>query len=206
MPLALIAGSSILSAGASIYSASKGAQAITKASNSSIAEQRRQYNQTRTDQAPWRDTGVKAVDRLASLYGVARDGVKGATNPDGSPAAYGGFETTPGYQFRRDEGLKAINRGASARGALASGAEFNTFADRLASLAGVGQTATQATSAAGSNAANNISAAYTNAGNATASAYGTAGAAINNGLNNISQAYLFNRSGGFKIPEFKGSI
>jgi hypothetical protein len=30
--------------------------------------------------------------------------------------AYGGFFTSPGYAFRRDEGLKAIDRGAAASG------------------------------------------------------------------------------------------
>ena len=115
MPVAAIVGASVIGAGASIVSAKKAAKAATKAADLSVAEQRRQYDQTRADQAPYRETGANALDRPAGLYGVQRTGATAATNADGTPAAYGGFQATPGYQFRRDEGLKAIDHGLDRR-------------------------------------------------------------------------------------------
>lgn len=210
MPIAAIAGAAVIGAGASIYSAKKAAKAQKNAADQSIAEQRRQYDQTRADQAPWRTAGTAAIDKLSAVYGLNG---KTATNPDGTPAQYGGFFNSPDYQFRRDESLKAANAGLASRGLLNSGAavraktalagnlassEFGDWWNRLAGVAGVGQSATQATSAAGQNAANNISQAYTNAGNARASAYMNTGAAINNGLQNMAGLYAFNAGGGFK--------
>lgn len=214
MPIGLaIAGAAVVGAGASIISANKAAGAAEKAADQSVAEQRRQYDQTRADQAPYRDTGTLALDKLSSLYGVQRaGGTYNATDANGVTAAYGGFETSPGYEFRRDEGIKAVERGAAARGLLRSGAgvkataryadglassEYENFANRLASLAGVGQTATQATSAAGANAANNISSAYMNAGNARASAYMQAGKAIGDGATDLASIYMYGKGGGF---------
>lgn len=209
MPVAAIAGAAIVGAGASIYSAKKAAKAQTKAADQSIAEQRRQYDQTRADQTPWRTAGSAAIDKMAAVYGL--NGMT-AKNPDGTPAQYGGFFASPDYQFRKDESIKAANAGLSSRGLLNSGAavraktalagnlassEFGDWWNRLAGVAGVGQTATQATSNAGQNAANNISAAYQNAGNARASAYMNTGAAINNGLQNMAGLYAFNAGGGF---------
>jgi hypothetical protein len=104
-----------------------------------------------------------------------------------------------------DEGLKAIDRGAAARGILGSGAtikaeqrygeglaasEYDAYTARLSQLAGLGQSATAGTAAAGSSAANNISAALINSGNAKASSYTNTASAINSGLNNIMTAYL----------------
>lgn len=209
MPVAAIAGAAIIGAGASVISAKKAVKAQTKAADQSVAEQRRQYDQTRADQAPWRTAGSAAIDKMAAVYGL--NGMT-AKNPDGTPAQYGGFFASPDYQFRKDESIKAANAGLSSRGLLGSGAavraktalagnlassEFGDWWNRLAGVAGVGQTATQATSNAGQNAANNISAAYTNAGNARASAYMNTGAAINNGLQNMAGLYAFNAGGGF---------
>jgi hypothetical protein len=166
-------------------------------------------DQTRADYAPWRTAGASAVTALTNAYGL-----NGSTNPgpvgteQGQPVsgAYGGFFTSPGYQFRRDEGLKAIDRGAAARGALTgSGAtikaeqrygdglaasEYDAYTSRLAQLAGLGQSATAGTAAAGSTAAGNISSALINSGNARASSYTNTASAINSGLNNVMSAYL----------------
>jgi hypothetical protein len=219
VPLAIAIGAAAVVGGvATVVSGNKAAAAQRDAANSSIGEQRRQYDQTRADQAPWRETGILANDKLASLYGVQRASGTFATpmNADGTPQAYGGFETSPGYAFRRDEGLKAIDRATASRGLLGSGAakkaggrfadglassEYENYANHLAQLAGVGQAATQATSAAGQNAANNISQAYTNAGNATASAYQNTGSAINSTLNNLTSVYGYAKGGGFSIPK-----
>ncbi len=92
-------------------------------------------------------------------------GTRQVENPDYDPnggllsaeemqAARDRFKETPGYTFRFDEGLRAIDRSASARGRLGSGGltreltrygqgiaseEFNNYANRLAGLAAGGQ-------------------------------------------------------------------
>ena len=86
-------------------------------------------------------------------------------------AARDRFEVTPGYQFRFEEGLRALDRSASARGRLLGGgygrelvrygqgvasAEFENYANRLASLALMGQGATTASATLGSGTAGNI--------------------------------------------------
>ena len=85
----------------------------------------------------------------------------------GSPD-YSAFYKSPGYQFRFDEGQRALETSAAARGGLMSGGmgreltrygqgfasgEFGNYANRLASLAGVGQTAAFGTGQLGSAAA-----------------------------------------------------
>lgn len=74
--------------------------------------------------------------------------------------------------------------------------EFENYANRLAALAGVGQSATNSTSAAGQNMANNVSANQMAAGQARASAYQNVGSAINGGVQNVASAYLYNQGFG----------
>lgn len=181
-----------------------------QATRESVAEQRRQYNQTRKDFAPWREVGRTALTELGALYGV---GEKGMVAPEVQQAAYDRFREAPGYQFAFDEGIRALDRSASAGGRLMGGGygrelvrygqgiadqQFNTYADRLAALAGTGQSSTAATANAGANAAANIgsmtmagAAAQGNAmmaaGTARASGYAGIANAANSGVNN----YLF---------------
>jgi len=75
------------------------------------------------------------------------------------------FRSSPGYEFQRQEGIRAIDRSSAARGA--GGAQIKALADyatgladqsfgkyynRLASLAGLGQTATGTTAGLGAQA------------------------------------------------------
>jgi hypothetical protein len=204
---AAIIGSAVIGAGSQAIAGGKAAKASKKAAAQQIAEARRQYDQDRADFAPWRETGTNALAKLASLYGVSRDGTTTAAAPD-----YSEFFASPGYQFRRGEGIKAIERSAASRGALKTGAavkaiqrygdglassEYDNYKNTLAGIAGVGQTATAQTSAAGNAASTNIINAIGNAGNARASSFANTGSAVNNGINNVLQAYLFQKGGGF---------
>lgn len=133
----------------------------------------------------------------------------GANDNNANDNSYGGFQESPGYQFRLDEGLKAIQRSAAARGGLNSGAtmkalnnyaqntassEFENYANALRSMAGIGQTSTAQTSALGAQTAQSIGSNILTAGNAQASSYANTGAAINNLANNGIYAAM---SGGF---------
>lgn len=209
MPVAAVLGAAVIGGATSIISGNKAANAQKDAAAQSVAEQRRQYDQTRADQAPWRDVGTGALGKLSSLYGINQ---QAPTTPEAQSALYDGFRATPGYGFQMEEGTKAVQRSAAARGLLGSGAAvkgvaryasgladqtYGQYVNQLNSLAGLGQTATQATGQAGQNAANNISSAYTNAGNARASSYANTGSAINGTLNNLSSVYAYQQGGGF---------
>jgi hypothetical protein len=219
MPLAAaVIGAAVVGGAATMITGSKAAKAQQQAANQQITEERRQYDQSRADLAPWRDTGSAALSKLAGMYGVgsgttATTGAAGSTTGD---QAYGGFFTSPGYQFRLDQGNQAVQRSAASRGLLASGAtvkaidrysqglassEYNNFSDRLAQIAGFGQNATNATVAAGENATAGIVGAYGRAGDARASSYANTGSAINGTINNALSAYLYTQGGGFgKAP------
>lgn len=164
---------------------------------------------------------------IAGRFGeMIRGGINNATPPPAqrpaTPAAptdrFGGFTASPSYQWRLDQGLKAIERRASANGSRYSGAtlkamdryaggeasqEFDTYANRLASLAGVGQTATGAVAQAGQQYAGGVSNAYQQAGAARASAYQNTGNAINQGVQNLASAYLYNK--GYGTPPTAGT-
>lgn len=113
-------------------------------------------------------------EKLAKYSAQFRDANKPA---EGAPGTAGtpdmsGFFTSPGYQFRRDEGMRGIERTAAARGGAFSGnalraltdfnsniasGEFGQYVNQLAGIAGTGQTATSQTAAFGADAANSAS-------------------------------------------------
>lgn len=120
-------------------------------SDAAIRESQRQFDLTRTDQAPWLEAGKGALERLQN------------------PAA--NFQTDPGYQFMRSEGLRDIGNSFAARGGAASGnalralSQFQTglanqsFGDwwnRQAGMAGVGQTAASGLGQLGARNSENI--------------------------------------------------
>jgi hypothetical protein len=136
------------------------------------------------------------------------------------------FVKDPGYQFRMDEGRNALEGSAAASGGLFSGAtgrrlerygqdyasgeysnaysRFNndrtTRFNRLATIAGVGQTATNTGIAAGENASNNIS--DTIIGQANSAAAGRVGQAnaVTGGLQTLGNYYLNRRFGSQPPP------
>jgi hypothetical protein len=188
-------------AGAVVGSSLIGANAASKASSTQAASadqatqlQERMFNKQVELQEPWRQAGMNALNKMQS----------------GDVMSY----MDPSYKFRFGEGLKALDRQAAARGGLISGGalkaaqrygqdfasqEFGNAYNRLAGLAGVGQTATGATSNAagafGANAGNLM----TGAGAARASGYVGGANALTGGLNqylNYTQGQnLLNRFG-----------
>jgi hypothetical protein len=82
----------------------------------------------------------------------------GGTDIDTTQGMDFNFRTDPGYQFRFEEGQRALDRGAAARGGLLSGGygrkairygqgfasnEYTNVYNRIANIAGLGQTANQ---------------------------------------------------------------
>jgi len=177
-----IVGSAVVGAFTSARAADKSASAIGSATDLATAEDRRQYEQTREDFAPWREAGTAALGRLQD------------------PNA---FEASPGYNFRRTEGMRDMDNrfsvgggGGNAMRALneynqnIASDEFGRWWGRQAGLAGVGQRATEGTAAAGDRASSRIGQNYLTAGSARASGiqqkYGGIGNALQSGISNAA--------------------
>ena len=126
-----------------------------------------------------------------------------------------GFKETPGYQFQLQQGLNAIQGSAASKGLLHSGAtlkalnnyaqgqanqEYGDYYNRLAAMAGYGQTATNSINQQGQAVGNNISDLQTQVGNARASAY--LGNNNSGGLLNAGMGAL----GGAKLGSFLGPV
>jgi len=189
-----------LSVGSSLYSNNQATKAATNAANAASQISQSQYDQTRADYAPWLGVGNNALTSVAALNGVANPLISEAENQKVYDNALSNFTATPGYQFRLNEGNRAIERSAAARGGALSGPalkgmerftqdyasnEYGNYLNRLSSLAGVGQTATNQISGYGqTNAANQATAAQ-NAGTARASGYTNQAGIINQGLQNF---------------------
>jgi hypothetical protein len=189
-------------------------QAQEAATAKIVAEQQRQFDLTRGDLAPWRTTGGSALGQLASLYGLSTVGPDGKTVP-GSAPDMSKFFTSPDYQFRMKQGLAGVDAGAAAGGSLDSGAtrkaeigyagnlasgEFGNYANRLAGIAGVGQTAVNTGAQLGQENTNQISQAYANMGNAQSSYYlgqGNMYANALGGLANIGSGLITNNPNWF---------
>ena len=176
-----IGGSAVLGA----YGANRAAKTQANAAQQGIDAQERMYNQTRADQAPYRQAGEEALNSLRSLV------------MDYRPFTAEKMYDDPGYNFRLSEGLKALDRQAAARGGLISGnalrattrygqdyasneytnafnrslAERNAQLNPLQSLAGVGQSATNYVGNAAQNMGQAQNQNIQSIGNAQASGY-----------------------------------
>lgn len=171
------------------------ANQASQGAGASIAEERRQYDQTRRDQLPFLDAGYDALNRqMAALEGD-----------------FSGFEESPDYAYARQEMIQGADRSAAARGGLYGGGHqadlaerigglasqnFNNYWNRLAGRAGQGQVSAQNLAGLGANMAGNIgnynmqnSLARGQAATNTAGIYGQA----IGGLAGMAQSYYNNR-------------
>lgn len=229
--------------GASIYGSNKAANAQEDAARGAQSTSDRQFDisrqdtlaqlaQTRADQAPYREAGTSALAKI--MAGVGSGG-EFAQKFDAN-----GLTADPGYQFRLGQGISNIDRSAAASGMTGSGAVLKALArfnsglasdeygaayardsndkttkfNRLASLAGIGQTATNATQTAGTQAngqLNTLGANYTAnttanlgaIGESRASGYVANSNAIGSGIKNLYNAY---QAGPWTTPSNGGSV
>ena len=141
-------------------------------------------------------------ENLAALGPAPDDASRAASQQ----AAFDRFRASPGYEFRLEEGLKGVERGAAARGGLFSGAgmkglqrfgeglassEYGNYYNQLAGVAGSGQNAAAATGTAGMQTASNVGNAFLARGDAQASGYAglaNAGQQIGGGITNAFMA------------------
>ena len=193
--LGLAAGSTLGGARAAKSAGETQAAAADRASQL----QYEQYQQTREDQAPYRQAGYNALAEMQRTAGNV---------PGAFKFGAGDYQADPGYAFRLSEGQKALDRQAAARGGLISGgalraaqrygqemgsqeyqsaynraltgyntgvASENQLYNRQAGLAGIGQTSANLVGQAGQNYATNAGNLMT--GGAAAQAAGQVGQA-----------------------------
>jgi hypothetical protein len=200
----------VAAAGVTAYAGSKAASAQENAANAADQTQLQMFNTTNAEQAPYRQAGGQALNQLSQFYGLGGvdttavggtstgpGGVTNSSTPDYNAILSG----LPGYQFQMQQGTQAINQNLAAQGLLQSGAagkELAQYGQGLASnyaqqyvgglqsLAGLGQSSTQATGTLGQQTANQIGSNQIYAGNAQASSYATTANAINGGIGNIA--------------------
>lgn len=198
-----IIGAGALGAGATIFASSKAADAQTNAANKGIAAQQQMYGTTRADLAPFREIGEQAATDLSSRLDELTAPIE---------LSQQWLEGTPGYKFIRDQGLKATQNAAAARGLGVSGAALkgaanfatgladNTYKtqfdvaranktdayNRLKALVDSGGNAAAQTGDIGAQTATQIGNLSVGAGNAAANAYNAAGTAVNNFAKDIA--------------------
>jgi hypothetical protein len=191
-----VAGATVVGSVMSSNAAGDAADSQAQSSANSIAEQRRQYDLTRGDYAPYRDAGTKALGQLQDEMGRTTTAADAMSDP--------------GYQFGLQQGQLGLDRKAAASGGRVSGAALKSAAEyatnyattgynaayqrrqdrlnRLAALANVGQTATGGSASAGTAAANNISGLMTAQGNASGAAQLAQGNIWGNTANQLGAA------------------
>lgn len=194
---AAVIGSSAIGAGAQIFGASKAADAQKEAAQAGLDFQRKVYGDTRQDLAPYRNIGKTATTELTKQLPELIAPIE---------LTQEWLESTPGYQFTKEQGLKAVQNSAAARGLGVSGAALkgaanfatgladNTYKtqfdvaninktnayNRLKSLVDTGQSAATQTGSFGQSAATNIGNLSVGQGNAEAAMWNTIGSGIKN--------------------------
>jgi hypothetical protein len=162
-----------VAAGVASAAVGAGISALTsKGQSGAISSGQQQAN---ADLQPFVNTGTLANAQTANLLGL--NGTDAATN------ALSTFQTSPGYDFTKSEGLKAIDAGAAAKGMLRSGAtlkaedaygtnlanqEFQQYISNLNGLANMGQSSAAGQANVATGAAGQQASIYGNEGNALA--------------------------------------
>jgi hypothetical protein len=183
------------------HAASSAADSQAQGTANGIAENARQFDVTQANQAPYLAAGKTALGTLASENDTPLDQSK--------------VQMDPGYQFGLTQGQQAIDRKTAAGGGRISGAALKSAAqygtdyattgysaaygranqartdrlNRLAALAGVGQTATQNIGALGAQTAGANSALMVAAGNNAGAATLAQGNIWGNAGNQIAALY-----------------
>jgi hypothetical protein len=187
----------LIPAAAALIGARSSSKATKEAAQTSAASadratelQQRIYEESMARQQPFLQTGTEFFNRLADLQ------------RGGPEAAQQFLQMDPGYGFRLSEGLKAMERGAAARGGLMSGAalkagqrygqdlasqEYGSAYNRLAGLANVGPQAAGVMSNLGQNYAGNVGNIYMRQGDVAGQAAIARGSTYGTALNRIGE-------------------
>jgi hypothetical protein len=121
-----IIGSAAIAGTAAVAGGAMASHAQTKAAARASDTQLQMQDQVRGDLSPFRTAGADFTNQLTSRMGDL-------TSPFNMTEA--GLEATPGYQFTKTQGLKAVNNALGARGLMNSGAVMKGAAGFATGLA-----------------------------------------------------------------------
>lgn len=194
---AVAAGATIVGSYIAGDAAKDAAQTQADSTAAGIAEQRRQFDLTREDYKPYREAGQRGLGAFESELN--------------RPVTSADVMQDPGYQFGLTQGQTALDRKIAAMGGRVSGSALKAASrfgtdyattgfnaayqrrqdrlNRLAALAGIGQSATGSSAQAGMNMANNVSGMLTAQGDASAAAQLARGNIWGNATNQIAALY-----------------
>ena len=164
------------------------------------------YVNTLAQYQPYTEAGQQGLTATQDLLGL--------NGPDAATAAMQRYQTSPGYQFQMEQGLRGIDAGAASKGILHSGAtikgeetfgqnlanlDFGNYYNRLSALSGQGLTAASGIASANQNLisqeegnAQAANAALVGTTNAQNSITGNTISGLSNNINNLfnNQAFL----------------
>lgn len=198
MPWAVAAAA--VGAAGSMYASSSASDAQEEAAQRAEALQREQYQQTRADLSPYRDSGSAANAQQTNLMGFG--------GQDARNAAFAMYQTDPAYQWQRQQAIDAVQGSAAARGSLASGntlrgisdrtqnvanLDYSNYWQRLAGMSERGQNAAAQTGSYGAAAAQGQANSALERGAAQGAGYAGMANGLNQGINN-GLNYFANRN------------
>ena len=213
MPFA-VAGAAV-SIGAGLIGSQMQSNAIKSGQSQANAAIQQGVTTATNQLSPWTTTGVPANADQADLLGL--------NGPDAANAAMSKFQTSPGYNFQLQQGLRAVDAGAAASGMLRSGAtikgeetfgqglantDFGNYWNRLQQLSGNGLTAAGGIAAAATGGASNIAATDRGAAGAQSSIYGNEASSIGTSVNGLmnNQGFQSWLGGGTPAPGTAGGF
>lgn len=195
---------SLFSSVVNAFSAQKAAKAQKRAADEANNTIKQQYEQTRTDLQPFRQSGTNALSRYGDLMGMNGD--------TAYSTALQGYKESPFLSQLISNTQKGVDASAAARGGLFSGAtaqaigdrtgqlymqDFNNYLGRLGGMADAGQNAAAQTGQFGAQAAAQRGQYFTDRGNANANSIMAPALGWQQFSNNVSKAMGAYAGGGF---------
>jgi len=128
-----------------------------------ITEQRRQFDITQEQLAPFREAGISALEQQQQFLGLL--------GPEQQQVAFEQFQESPGQKFLRERQEQSLIRNQTALGGIGggnirtalqeqavgiAGTQLGEFQNRLAGISGAGQTTTTNVAQLGAQTATNI--------------------------------------------------
>ena len=197
VPAALAIGAGV-SGVAAVAGSALQSNATSSAANKAVGAQQNEQTQERADLAPWTGTGGSANTATTNLLGL--------NGPDAANAAMANFQSSPGYQFQLQQGLRSTDAGAAASGMLRSGAtlkaeqtfgeglanqDFTNYYNRLFDMSKLGESAAAGMGAADISTGTGIAQTDLSAGSAQANIYGNAAQTVGNTGNTLANYSIY---------------
>ena len=160
----------------------KGAKAATNQTGLGISEQKQYTEQAVQQLQPYQQAGTSALSMYQNLLGLGSSGTAGMQ----------AYKNTPGYEYRLQTGIDALDKSAAASGSLLSGAqqkalteygqnfatnEYQNYLSNVAGLTNLGYGAASQASNTLYNTGAGILGAYSGLGNTLAQTYAAKGQA-----------------------------